>query len=259
MRERYEPGSGFLYRLDARVKLLMTLALLVGILLTPDRAFPAYPLLWAVLGCLAVVSRIRPGRLARLGGFALPFVLAAATLPFTVAGQPVASFFGLTVTDAGLVRFISVLLKSWLSVQAALLLTLTTPVPDLLWALGRLHVPAALVSIMGFMYRYLFTLSDEAQRLLRARAARSGRLPGSKPGGSLRWRAQTAGGLVGSLFLRSYERSERVYQAMLARGYSGHALSFNPAPVSRTALAFGALPVGAVILIEVLARVWWAA
>lgn len=257
MRERYEPGSGFLYTLDARVKPVMTIALILGILLTPDRAFPAYPLLWAVLGCLATASHISVGRLARLGGLALPFVLASVTLPFTVPGQLVANFYGLTVSDAGLVRFISILLKSWLSVQAALLLTLTTPVPDLLWALGRLHVPPTLVSITGFMYRYLFTLSDEAQRLIRARAARSGALPGSKSGGSLRWRVQTAGGMVGNLFLRSYERSERVYNAMVARGYTGQIRTLNAPPVSRAALAFGALPVSVVVLIEVFARIWW--
>jgi cobalt/nickel transport system permease protein len=77
------------------------------------------------------------------------------------------------------------------------------------------------------MYRYLFVLSSEAGRLLQARAARSASLPGSiKP--SVTWNAKNAGNMVGQLFLRSYERSDRVYNAMVARGFQGDFLTYNP-------------------------------
>jgi cobalt/nickel transport system permease protein len=79
-----------------------------------------------------------------------------------------------------------------------------------------------LVAIISFMYRYLFVLADEALRLMRARAARSGAGPaGRKPGGSLAWRGRVAGGLVGNLTLRAFERSERIHAAMVARGFQG--------------------------------------
>jgi cobalt/nickel transport system permease protein len=78
------------------------------------------------------------------------------------------------------------------------------------------------------MYRYLFVLIDEAARLLRAREARSARLAPGSGGGSLAWRARIAGHMAGQLFLRSYERSDRVYSAMLARGYAGQFLTLNP-------------------------------
>jgi cobalt/nickel transport system permease protein len=78
------------------------------------------------------------------------------------------------------------------------------------------------------MYRYLFVLVDEVTRLLRARAARSAQLPGRKGGRTLAWRAGVAGGMAGQLFIRSLERSDRVYQAMLARGYQGTLLTMNP-------------------------------
>ncbi|HVO41155.1 MAG TPA: cobalt ECF transporter T component CbiQ, partial [Aggregatilineales bacterium] len=204
--ERYEAGDSLLHRLDPRVKVSVALLLILGIVLTPERAWPAYPLLWALLGSLAVMSHVSAWRLARLGSLALPFTLAAVTLLFTLPGHPVIAVAGLTVSDAGLARFVSILFKSWLSVQAALLLSITTHFTDLLWAFSSLRVPGTLVAIVGFMYRYLFTLQDEAERLIRARSARSGALSGRRSGGSLGWRAQVTGGMVGNLFLRSYER-----------------------------------------------------
>ena len=127
------------------------------------------PLLWTLIGCLAVVSGISIWKLNRMSVLALPFALTAFTLLVTVPGQPLVTVAGLTVTDTGLARFIEVLLKSWLSMQTALLLTLSTPITDLLTALAQLKVPATLIAIIGFMYRYLFILKDEAERLLRAR------------------------------------------------------------------------------------------
>ncbi len=194
LQERYEAGDSRLHRLDARVKVIATLLLILGILLTPERALIAYPLLWALIAALAAAGNVGAGRLARLGGLALPFVLTAVALPFTMPGHPVALIGDLTVSDAGLLRFVSILLKSWLSVQVALLLALTTPFTDLLWAFGSLRVPETLIAIIGFMYRYLYTLSDEAERLMRARSARSAVLPGHQSGGGLIWRARSLAG-----------------------------------------------------------------
>ncbi len=253
LQERYEAGDSLLHRLDPRVKVITALLLILGIVLTPERAWPAYPLLWALLGSLAAIGHLGAWRVARLGGLALPFALAAATLPFTMPGHPVLSLGGLAVSDAGLARFVSILLKSWLSVQAALLLSMTTHFTDLLWALSGLRVPGTLVTILGFMYRYLYTLKDESERLIRARSARSGAIPGQKPGGSLMWRARVAGGMVGSLFLRSYERSERVYAAMLSRGYDGQMRALNPPPLTWKTIGYGLAPVLILVIIELLA------
>jgi cobalt/nickel transport system permease protein len=90
----------------------------------------------------------------------------------------------------------------------------------LLSGMRALHVPDVLVTLTGFTYRYLFVLVDEAMRLQTARDARS---VGS--GGTLFWRAKVLGAMIGSLFIRSYERSERIYQAMASRGYTGHTLT----------------------------------
>ena len=111
-------------------------------------------------------------------------------------------------------------LKSWLSVQVALLLAFTTPFHDLIDALRALRLPRIMVSIISFMYRYLAVLTDEARRMNRAKAARSAVVTG-RAGGSHPLAGGVTGSMVGSLFLRSYERSERIYAAMLARGFQG--------------------------------------
>lgn len=127
-----------------------------------------------------------------------------------------------TATGPGVVRFVSIVIKSWLSVQAAILLAATTSFPDLLAAMRAVHVPRLLVAVLAMMWRYLFVLSDEALRLMRAREARSASdgLHG-RTGGSLVWRGKVTGGMVGSLFVRSLERGERIHAAMTARGYDG--------------------------------------
>ncbi len=246
-----------LHALDPRMKLVVAVLLIVGIVLTPERALPAYPLLWALVASLAVIGRVGVWRLARLGTVALPFALAGLTLLFTTPGQPLATVGGLTISDAGLLRFVSILIKSWLATQVSILLSLTTPFTDLLGALESLGIPQTLVLITAFLYRYVFTLNDEADRLRQARASRSAAPTHGRGGGRLWWRAQVAGGMIGSLFLRSTERSERVYAAMLARGFSGQMRAIAPPPLTWRAALPGLLPLLGLIVIEVLARLWW--
>ncbi|MDI7278144.1 MAG: cobalt ECF transporter T component CbiQ, partial [Anaerolineae bacterium] len=144
----------------------------------------------------------------------------------------------LTMTGAGCAALAEVLARAWLSVLAAGLLTATTPFADLLAALQSLGLPRVLVALVSFLYRYLFVLVDEAERLWRAREARSAG-QGARAGGSLAWRARVLGGLVGSLFIRSYERSERVYQAMLTRGFQGEIRSLGARRLSAADLRAG--------------------
>lgn len=154
-------------------------------------------------------------------------------------------------TDAGVLRFVSVVVRSWLSVQAAILLTATTQFPDLMHALRHLRLPGPLVAIVSFMYRYLSVLTDETSRLLRARirSARLENAPGLKSGGSIVWRARVGREHPQSASLRSYERSDRIYNAMLARGYQGHFYTLNPHSMKASDwLAGGIVAAGLVLL-----------
>jgi cobalt/nickel transport system permease protein len=169
----------------------------------------------------------------------------------------------LTASVEGLERFISIALKSWLSVQAAIVMAAATPFPELLQAMRAVGIPRLLVAMFGLTWRYLFVLVDEALRLIRARAARSGVNPDLRSersrrtheGGGIIWRAQVAGGMAGSLFLRGFERSDRIYTAMLSRGYDGE-VRVMPLPalsgVSKLVLFAGLLLLGILLLFGIL-------
>lgn len=227
--DHYERGASPIHRLDPRVKVLGALLFVLTATGLPAGAWLPYGLLWAATVGVAGRAGLGWGYALRRSFVVVPFALAAITLPFTLPGQPLAHIAGLTISDTGTIRFLSILLKSWVSVQIALLLAVTTAFPDLLWALRALRLPRALVSIVSFMYRYMFVLADESLRLRRARQARSAAgAEGRRTGGGLLWRGQVAGGMVGNLGLRALERSERIYNAMLARGFQGELRTLTP-------------------------------
>nr|MBC7244605.1 cobalt ECF transporter T component CbiQ [Chloroflexota bacterium] len=224
-----------MHLLDARVKLSLVLAFVLSVSLMPIGAWPAYVLLFALVLSASATSELGLTFTLKRSLLALPFLLAALPLLVTTKGSilvhvPLGSWF-LSITVSGLERFLSIALKSWLAVQMAVLLTATTPLPDILVAMRALGVPRLLVAILGLMWRYLFVLADEALRMMRARDARSASMSG-RSGSTIAWRARVTGGMVGSLFLRGYERSERIYHAMLARGYDGTIRSLSLKPLS---------------------------
>lgn len=219
------------HRLDPRVKFVLTLAFILAVALTPPGVWPVYILLFAIVLAVEILSDLGVAYVLKRAVLALPFILAAVPIIFTTQGVPLLEIpvwnWTLMISQEGLARFISIALKSWISVQAAILLASSTPFPDLLVAMRAVKIPRLLVAIFGLMWRYLFVLVDEVLRLLRARAARSGHAdrPGLKPGGKLAWRARVAGGMAGNLFMRAFERSDRIYVAMLSRGYDGEVRS----------------------------------
>lgn len=226
--DHYRSGSSRIHLLDARVKLSAALSfILIVSLINPLRLGGWFALALLFLSTLLVsgASGLGTGYAFRRSYLALPFVLGALALPFTVRGTPVAEVAGWVISREGTIRLFGIFAKSWISLQIAILLSVVTPFPDMLWALRALRVPKPLVSIVAFMYRYLFVLMDEALRLRRARSARCAQ-GGQRAGGGLLWRGRVAGGLVGNLMLRSFERSERIYNAMLARGFTGELKTF---------------------------------
>jgi len=236
----YRPRPSLIHGLDARVKLALALAFILTVALTPPGAWPVYILLFALVLSVELLSELGVVSVLKRAMLALPFVLAALPVLVTTRGVPLAVIplgpWALAISGPGLAKFLSIVAKSWLSVQMAIVLAASTPFPDLLLAMRAIRVPRLLVAIFGLMWRYLFVLVDEALRLLRARTARSGTSPaaspGQKVGGSVAWRARVTGGMAGSLFVRSYERADRIYAAMAARGYDGEVRSFPLPPIS---------------------------
>ena len=233
--------------LDPRVKILACLVLiLLGVTTPPEQYFALAAYLLLALGALLLSGTGLRGVLGRLL-LVLPAVaLVAAGLPFwetegLAGGAPA----GAAPRSPGLLLW-NVAAKAMLGVLAVSALLLTTSLASVLEGLGRLRVPAVFVRLAGFTYRYLFLFREEARRLWRARAARCYR-------GRWLWQAGGLGALLGALFLRGYERSERVYLAMLARGFEGGALRAAPRPLRARDYAFLAAGVG------LLAAVRWAA
>ena len=204
--ERVSSGTGPLHRLDARLKLIATLGFLITVIATPMGAWRGFGAEGLLLAFVVGLAGLAPRELARrwLGLIVLVGFLVLMVAP----AHPARARSGLAVVAA------SILIKNGLALLAMLVLAGTTPFPTLLVALRRLGVPRLLVATLQFMDRYRHVLLDELDRMATARRARTFRR-----GRALSW--SLLGGLIGMLFLRTFERAERVEGAMLARGWSG--------------------------------------
>ena len=212
--ERWSRRSGPLHARDARAKLGVLLAFLVAISTTAVGAWAALAAYGVLLLCAAVASKLPLRSL---------LIRVLAVLPFST------SFALLTWWSGDADRAWMLAAKAFLSVSASLLLIATTPMTQLAEALERLHVPRTLVLVIQFLYRYLFVISEQGQHMRLAAAAR---------GGSGARGFQSAAGAVGVLFVRSWERADGVYSAMLARGFQGTMPALSPAHFHRADFAF---------------------
>lgn len=198
-------------RLDARAKLVTTLAFIVAVVsferYTVSALLPlaAYPLLLAALGEVPAAPVLRKLLLAA------PFAVMVGLFNPLLDRAPMPAF-GDTTIAAGWVSFASILLRFALTAGAALVLVACTGMHTLCAALGRLGVPRVFTAQLLFLFRYAFVLGEEAARMTTARALRAGGRPAA---------LASYGPLVGHLLLRAFERAQRVHLAMTARGYDG--------------------------------------
>lgn len=204
MLQLYQHRSSPIHELDARVKIIFTLAFILSISITLSGAWPAFILFFAISFSVTLLSRLGIGFVQKRALLALPFVLSAFPLlflgPAPIYFHPIGDYLIIPISASGFVRFVSIALKAWLSVQMAVLLAATTPFSELLSGFRQLHIPGIFISIIVMMWRYLFLMVDEVGRLIRARTSRSSRLSESHhSGGSVIWRAQVTGGMAGSL------------------------------------------------------------
>ena len=206
-------GHSPVHRAPAHLKIAALLTFMLVVVATPRDWFPVFAgYLALVLGVIAL-SQVPFGYIAKRMVVELPFVVFALLMPFIATG-PQVDVLGLSLSEAGLLGAWGLLAKGTLGVMASLTLAATTEPRDLLVGLERLRVPSQLVQIVGFMVRYLDVVSDEMRRMRIARESR-----GFKGGGVRSWPAVAR--TAGALFVRSYERGERVHLAMLSRGYQG--------------------------------------
>ena len=204
--ERHAETDGPLQRLDARIKIVATLSFVVAVVATPVGLWRPLVVEALILSFIVGLSQIPPRELI---GRWLGFVVLVGFLAAMVAqSHPDRARLGPFVV------WLSILSKNSLAFVSVLTLAGTTPFRRVLVGLGRLGMPTVLVSTLHFMGRYLHVLFDEMARMTQARRSRTFRRSGR-----LDWGLLT--GLIGMLFVRSFERGERVHAAMLARGWDG--------------------------------------
>ena len=206
-------GESRVHHLRPQCKVLAAVLFILAVVATPREAVVAYAGYAAVLGLVARHAGLTLGFVARRLTIELPFVAFALFLPLLGGGERV-DVLGVALSVDGLWAAWNILVKGTLGVATSVILVATTPVPDILLGLDRLRVPRVLTAVAGFMVRYAEVISEEARRMRIARESR-----GYDP--RWLWQARALAASAGTLFLRSYERGERVYLAMVSRGYAG--------------------------------------
>ncbi|MGH4024848.1 MAG: cobalt ECF transporter T component CbiQ [Pseudonocardiaceae bacterium] len=242
----YLAGDSPVHRLAPQVKVLAAFLAVCCVVAIPREAFWAFGAYLLVLTAVWMVAAIPPGWIARRSLIEAPFVVLAVLLPFAEGGQRV-QVAGMSLSVAGMLAGWNIIVKGTLGVLTSLTLAATTSPRDLLLGLQRLRVPSTITTIATLMLRYLEVLIGEARRMRIARISR-----GHDP--RLLWQAGATARGAGSLFLRSYERGERVHLAMLSRGWSGRMPALQEQAPHRREWLLGLAPVALTVTVVIAAR-----
>ena len=240
----YVHEHSLVHGLPSQAKLVGLLLMVASVALTPREAVWAFALYAIAVVLLVVFSRVPLGFVfVRLFAIA-PFVVFALFIPFVAGGETV-EIAGVSLSVDGLWGAWNILAKATIGASLSILLTATTEIPDIIRGFSVLRVPSLFTSIATFMIRYLELVVDEVRRMRTAMAAR-----GYDP----RWisEAKPIAAGAGALFVRSYERGERIHGAMLARGFTGDMPSLtSPEATARDWIAVGCVAIGFVSILVI--------
>lgn len=221
--EHWAHGASVLHRRDARAKILALLAFLIVLATTPSDATLRIAAFGAVALAALLAARLPLAGLLGRATVVLPFSLTFAAVSWFAGDHP---------------RAIALVAKTYLSTAAVLVVAGTTPLPALLEGFESLGAPRVLVSVIQFLYRYLFVISEQAQHMRLAAACRAGVRKTSR-----RTRFEAAAGALSVLFARSYFRADGIHRSMLARGFNGQLPVADPARFKISDVAFAMLVV----------------
>ena len=252
--DQYSDRDSFIHRLDPRTKFITTLIFILAVIITPPVRWQPFALYLFLVATLILFSRVPVLYVLKRSLVIMPFVLMIAIFtPFFKEGEVAGSYniwlWQVSVTYSGLQVLWNILIKAWLSILSLILLTSTTKMTNLLKGLEQLRLPRVMVMILAFMYRYIFVLADEVMRMKQARDSRNF-------GGKRLWQIRTIGNMIGTLFIRSYERGERVYAAMLARGFDGQTRTLDSL-IFRQADAYFGISFGLVLILASVINLWY--
>ncbi len=213
LRGLYLQRQSPLHAVAPHVKVLAAVWLVVVVASIPRQQVWAFGVAGISIVAGFIFSGLTVGQVLRRLVVLAPFVPVVIALPFIAGGEP-AEVFGVAVSEEGLWGAWNFLAKAIVGVSVSSIVTASTTVPDILAALGKLRMPKILVAIASSMVRYLDLIVEETSRMRLAMVSR-----GYSP--AWFWQAKPLATSAGSLFVRSYERSERVHAAMMARGFTG--------------------------------------
>lgn len=244
--DSHSHGGSQLSQLDPRAKLLVTLGFIVAITALPPDAWWAWLAFFVIALALMVMSKVSIKHYFQSLFLILPLLaMLCLAVPFfksgTVASEPPGFTHARIVMLGGLVS------KTILSYLFSIVLLFSTSFTRLMEAFEKLGVPKLFVMIANFAYRYQFVIVDETERLVRSRNSRL-------------WQprfitqTKTLGYMIGTLFLRSYERSERVYMAMASRGFDGKFKSYEQMRFSVKDLIYSLACLSLIVIILVWLR-----
>jgi cobalt/nickel transport system permease protein len=234
----YRHGHSPVHALPPHCKIAAVLCFVLVVVSTPREAMWAFAGFALLLVAVAAAARVPAGHLLKRLLIEVPFVAFAVLMPFVAQG-PHVRWLGLSLSVSGLWGAWNILAKGTLGVAASVLLASTTELRELLLGLQRLRLPSLIVQIASFMIRYGDVITDEMRRMRLARVSRGFEARGVRHWGVL---AKSAG----ALFIRSYERGERVHLAMVSRGYTGTMPVLDDASATRAQWArSAALPAAA--------------
>ncbi|EAP99123.1 putative integral membrane transport protein [Janibacter sp. HTCC2649] len=227
-------GDSVVHRLPAHVKLVGLVTFVLLVVALPRDAHVARLVMLAVAAAVVVTTRVPLRHVAARLVVETPFVVFALVLPFVATG-PAMEVGPFTVSRDGVEASIALLLTATTSVLMAVAFATTTSSRDLVRALQHLRLPDRLVQILAFMVRYLGVVGSQAQRMKVARESRAftARSVRSWP---------VIASSAGALFIRSYERGERVHLAMMSRGYNGRMPVTDPLHAHRGDWSRGLVP-----------------
>jgi cobalt/nickel transport system permease protein len=227
-------------------KLLAHVLFVFAVVATPREAFWAFGVYAVLLVAVIRLAEVPFGFVARRLVFEVPFVLFAVLLPF-IGGGPRTEVLGMSLSVEGLWGAWNVLAKATLGLGASIVVAATTTMPEFLHGFERLHMPRAFTSTLSFMIRYFDVIADDMRRMKVARLSRA-----HDP--RWLWQARAVATSAGALFIRSYERGERVHLAMLSRGFTGTLPVTDDRPLG--AAAWAAAMVVPAIAIVVATAAW---
>lgn len=206
-------GDSVVHRVGAPAKLAGLFGFVVVVAATPRTSVVTLGCAGVLVTGASVLARLPPARVAARLATIIPFIAFAFVLPFIGSGDQV-TIAGVSLSVDGLWALWGIVAKATIGATAGIVVTATTPLTELLDGLRRLRFPTVVVAIVAMMLRYLDLVVDQLSRTRRAMLAR-----GHDP--RWLWQVRPIASSIGALFVRTYERGERVHLAMLARGYTG--------------------------------------